>query len=198
MPAKLRFWDLDNDGNAEAFESHPELGDAGLEWGPGKLDRFDEAANRWRTETHFNPEHVPPGATTHHIYVSGIDPYSSCLPGGWDQNPGILAVACPMFVDRGTYEDLYDVDIFFNADGFDWYYSTGDYDASNPKYSFRGILTHELGHAIRLKDIPADQCGTTKDAFETMCGSFTAQRSFWAYSLNGDDVRAADSVYPGA
>ncbi len=55
--------------------------------------------------------------------------------------------------------------------------------------SFEGVLVHELGHWVYLKDLNCNP-GVT------MCNQMTEQGTYDAGTLATDDINAANSVYP--
>jgi hypothetical protein len=100
-------------------------------------------------------------------------------------------VTCIATINRGSYFDIVDVDIFLNASNKPFHYWDW-HNLSYPKWDAEGIFTHELGHGIELVDLYGSNCPPGP----TMCGSIS-----WIYDsydlrvLTSDDINAANLVY---
>lgn len=194
-------WYWDKDINGAADDPEP-LKFGGGDWGPSKKDRVREAAAAWRNATDFDPT----VATTHEnlVHIDGRVPPSSCPGGGFTTWPvGYLALACVtnyLGASGCNCRRITDADFYFtNHPNYQWRYSSGAYSSPGASdYDFRGVLTHEIGHSIKLRDLfPEDEaCGSTTDSF-TMCGPISGYGdSFNRRGLETDDINAANSLYP--
>ena len=201
MPTPLYFWDPDD--NAVAGPEPAVDADGGY-WSASHLNRLNEAVAEWTNDTHFDITTVSSG--DHKAYVDGR--LAPCLPpGGYNQPTGtILAIVCRTVQSRtypGTSEVYYriiDDDVYFNmenADSPNWWVGAA-YPPDPGRLHFGGILTHELGHWIRLIDIPDSSCTHTAAGFYTMCGTVIDydQDSWRMTSLHADDISSANYVYP--
>jgi hypothetical protein len=89
------------------------------------------------------------------------------------------------------YYRLHEVEIFFNnapPPDWSWWYGGGE-PPSSDQFMFQGLLVHELGHSVRLEDLAC----TPGD---TMCGGMTSDGSYFARTLQTDDILAANEIYP--
>jgi hypothetical protein len=85
-----------------------------------------------------------------------------------------------------------------NPDSPDWWIgSTLTSDAF--RLDFQGVMTHEIGHLIRLVDTnDSESCTTTATDWHTMCGAMRADGRLdsWRYrSLHPHDITSANAVY---
>ncbi len=187
-----RWWDLDNDGLGEASDSRISFRPSGGSWTTAKGNRLSEALAEWRNDTDFNPFRDDAGASNV-VFVDGRNPCS----GTWAVDyPNSYAVNCVVYVNRnpGTpiyYQDIGDSDIYFNMDPkWNWNYSTGGGGSS-----FVGVLTHELGHAVALKDLYGSACPVSGESLYTMCGTISQGDTVWLQTLTSDDINSANPIY---
>jgi len=173
-------------------------------WTTARLDRLDTAADEWRVDSSFDPtlnRTVVTGtscfnsATCHGVWIDGFDPFGDLT----DEN--IYAINYGAWVlrtdpgDNTKYYDIDDWDVAFNTVGSGHpvftYSSAG---SSDPNIiDFRGVATHELGHAIHLIDLYAGcHYGAS---METMCGAFDGVESTRLRSIQTDDINGANLVY---
>jgi len=131
-----------------------------------------------------------------------------CTPGGSFNQPGgtILAQVCRSYAPVYFRDDIIryritDLDVYFNMENADspnwWIGSTLTSDAG--RLDFQGVMTHELGHWIRLIDL-YDSASCTRTSLDqmTMCGEVRADGRLdtWRYrSLHADDIASANDVY---
>lgn len=165
VPSPLWWWDNDNDGIRDVEEGQRSFQKIGPGWTQAKQDRAAEAAFAWRAVTTWKPV-VTSDAQVATIRVDGVHPCAS-----WE--PGDLAATCilraPKYDRFGErYYDIYDADIGFNLAGISWNY--GLRQPGPGQLDFRGVLTHELGHAVLLLDLYGSACGADPTDPHTMCG----------------------------
>lgn len=201
VPSPKWFWDPNNDGVAGP---EPLVTPAGGYWESVRLARLDAALAEWSTDTQFDPGRTTGGSQN--AYVDGrVGP---CTPGGSFNQPGgkiILAQVCRSWAPIMVGDDVVryritDLDVYFNMENPDspnwWIGSTLTTDPG--RLDFQGVMTHELGHWVRLVDLgDSTSCTRTSDDFITMCGSVVDGRlDTWRYrSLHADDVSSANIVY---
>lgn len=188
---KLWFWDLGNDGDPDGS---PGVDAAGSGWTSLALDRLNGAINQWEANTSFNPHYVSSGY--HKAYRDGTQPWC-----GYFYETDIM-VTCTDYTERSTYFDIESADTFAQTDanlpsGINrfWYGSAqspyaGDVD-------FQGVMTHELGHWIRLVDLYSSDCNYGSGMY-TMCGAVTNNfevETWRMRTLTTDDMNAANTVY---
>lgn len=188
LPATPQFWDLNNDGDADSADSDRTWGQAGGDWNANKHARMKEATGEWRTDSDFDPAFAVDAGLR--VYVDGRD---SCA-GRWEDVGRPYAFHCLAWTNRAGYQDLYDSAIYLDKFFHAWEYGTDPYDSADPRNSFRGVMTHELGHGVNLGHIYA--CND-RDR-ETMCATASGLQTFLWVSLSQDDKDAANRVYfPG-
>jgi len=103
-------------------------------------------------------------------------------------------------ITQTTYKDIEDWDIFFNTSGPS--HPTWSYSLNHPGdpnvWDFQGVLTHELGHAIRLIDLYDSDCNFGPGMY-TMCGDAADMGgypgSYRLRSITNDDIAGANTVY---
>jgi len=201
VPNPLWFWDGNDDG---VPSGPPDFDSKGPYWSASHLNRLNEATAEWRTKTSFNPG-VADG-TGHNIYVDGRLPPTDCSFPGWVQGGGlVLAVTCKHYQERTFparhWYRLIDDDIFFNMEvstSPDWWVGAAK-PAETTRFDFGGVLTHELGHTVRLVHVydPADNCVEGASTWITMCPYTPADNNdtYWSRSLHADDISGANYVY---
>lgn len=174
-------------------------------WTTARLDGLDVAADEWRVDSDFGPtlnRTVSSGnacfdsLTCHGVWIDGYDPFLDLT----DENIYAINYVYSVFrtdpADNTKYYDIEDWDVLFNTAGVG--HPTFTYSAagsSDPDViDFRGVATHELGHAIQLKDLYDSAChyGTN---METMCGAFDGVESTRLRSIQSDDISGANLVY---
>lgn len=129
------------------------------------------------------------------MYVDGRSPPCD---DPWSQNAAI-AFHCD---DRDLkqdhfgewYQDVWNGDIYFDTNGQSWTFGGAAYDPSDPTFSFRGYLVHELGHGAGLGQRPDNQCASGSQR-QTMCPEFSMSESFHIDSLTADDEDSGDRLY---
>ncbi len=164
-------------------------------WTLEKITDVTTATGEWSGRTRFDPFIAGSGPAS--IRVDGVFP-PQCS-GGWQA--GDIAVNCVHATARkdGQIIDFMDIweshisiDLSPGNPGEGWNYGP-DNPAGN-EYDLRGVITHELGHAVLLIDLWPCAAG---DAVETMCGGaapglFTVNLR----TLTTDDINGANLVYP--
>lgn len=210
VPTPHYCWDVGNNGSPDADAYTIRTAGNDTYWTTGRQDRIVAAITEWDDDTPWNPNYdlsagpadCLASLTCHGLWIDGSQPPAAC---GGAFVIGELARNCRKSDDRvdaeGTpYTDIKDNDIYFFTSGSGhptWTYSsTGSID--DDVYDFQGILTHEIGHSIRLYDLgvmgrPACAPGGT---LETMCGVIpTGWQSTQQRTLVADDKTSADVVY---
>jgi hypothetical protein len=191
VPSPLWWWDNDNDGIRDVEEGQRSFQKVGTGWTLAKENHAYEAAWAWRGSTTWQPT-VTSATQVATIRVDGVHP---C--GSWQ--PGDLAVTCRLATPKydrfgERYYDIYDADIGFNLGGISWNYESGQ--PGPGQFDFRGVLTHELGHAVRLRDLYGSACGADPTDPHTMCGEVPPGiTTYNQRSLTSDDIDAANFVY---
>jgi hypothetical protein len=194
IPNPRWFWDANDDWVPDDGQV---LVDAeGSAWTQAKLDRLNAAVDEWSTSTQFDPGRTVSGG--HDYYVDGTQ--APCW-GAWDAET--LQVTCGSQQARYYSQDPTVVhhyrittrDTYTNQTFFTWWYGSTHTGANNVA-DFQGVVTHELGHWLRLGHVPGAQC-LSGTAIETMCQYvFDVDDDSWRWrSLETDDVNAANTVY---
>ena len=199
------FWDLGNDGTPDGA---PAVDAAGSGWTTGAVDRLKGAIGAWANGTSFNPHYVDPGSFK--VYRDGTGP--ACNSGVF--NPGDYAGTCVYATLRHLpgappdeyYHDISSAATYAQTDAnlpgsvVRYWYGSGQSPYSGD-LDFQGIMTHELGHWIRLADLGPDyglDCNYGSGIY-TMCGELQDpgyhDQSYWQRTLTSDDVNAANVVY---
>jgi hypothetical protein len=179
LPPFPIFWDVDNDGVAEAADSAPAFQKLGNLWNATKEARFTEALAEWKNDTDFNPVKV--ASAVNGVRIDGAVPYCE---ENWDSVT--VAVNCVAYTVRAWGWDIHKSTVYLNEVHFNFSY---DDDPPGPGlYDGAGVITHELGHAVLLLDLACTPG-------PTMCGSTSAAQSFHLRSLDADDISGANSVY---
>jgi hypothetical protein len=199
VPTPLWFWDPD-DNYAPGPE--PKVDADGSYWSTSHLNRLNEVVAEWSGDTDFDIGTV--GSGSQKAYVDGRLP--PCSPDGFNPPGGTyLAVVCRAAELRsypyqgGNYYRITDLDLYFNMENPDspnWW--VGATYPPESRLHFAGVLTHELGHWVRLLDIPDSSCTHTAAGFYTMCGTvLDPDQDTWRMtSLHSDDIASANYVYP--
>lgn len=192
LPDPRWWWDLNDNRLPNAADSIIGFGASGVNWTAEKHNDVVSATANWSTVTDFNPFDASGGVGV----IRGSIRVDTTEPWCEDNYVlGIVGVTCQHATpirEGGTisFYDILDVDIGVNTEDYQWNY--GADDPSSSQYDFRGILTHELGHTVRLID--TDQCGMPQI---TMCGGGPAGiLSARLRSLEDHDINAANQVYP--
>lgn len=205
IPYPIYFWDPNDNG---VPGPDPDFDPDGPYWSSSHLNRLNEAVAEWSNDTDYDPGVAD---TTHDIFVDGREPPEACMPGSWNQG-GLIVLAKVCKAQQIRYHPAYDPyyyrltdnDIYFNMEGSlspDWWVGSGVPPDPN-RFDFGGILTHELGHTVRLVDLSGSTCVLGSSSWFTMCiglgnGSVEARYvSYWLRSLHADDKEGADYVYP--
>jgi hypothetical protein len=174
VPSPKWWWDHDNDGVVDPADRAPGLCKAGT-WTSAQSARITEAIATWNAGTDFKPALV--GCGRNQIYVDGTGSFA----GEW----GYTDV---WYTIRATYVDIHETDVFLNSNvGWYWLADPQPPLAQN-MVSGKGVLTHELGHVILLKDLSCSPGAT-------MCGTASAFETKFLSTLTADDVAAANAVY---
>jgi hypothetical protein len=106
-----------------------------------------------------------------------------------------LAATAKQVISRGSYFDMEDTDVFVNINNYPYNVSaTCTGSQCSTTWSFRGILTHEIGHGIRLIDLYDPDCSSGSQVY-TMCGGVTINESWFLDDLTTDDINSANDVY---
>lgn len=205
IPYPLYFWDPNDNG---VPGPDPDFDPEGSFWSSSHLNRLNEAVAEWSNDTDYDPGVAN---TSHNIYVDGTEPPEACMPGTWAQ-AGVAAIVCKTVQIRynAAYDPYYyrisDQDIYFYmeiAGAPDWWVGSGVGPDAN-RYDFGGILTHELGHTVRLVDLSGSPCVLGSSSWFTMCvgiGNGSVQARYvtnWLRSLHADDKEGANYVYPAS
>jgi len=193
------FWDGNDDG---VPSGEPDFDQQGPYWSSDHHARLLDALAEWSGKTDYDPGYVADGP--HNIFVDGRLPNPDNHPGCLSSWTGYLAITCKIYQTRFippayTYYRLVDQDIFFNmerAGAPNWWVGSGQPPDAD-RYHFGGILTHELGHTVRLIHVPNDEtnCPHTSSGMITMCPYFDDIGSYWARTLHSDDIASANDVY---
>lgn len=126
------------------------------------------------------------------MYVDGRQPACATF------SSLILAVTCRTVQDAGAFWRITDMDTYFNTTSSghpNW--SLADTNPQDPALAdFEGVLTHELGHWLRLLDLDPAECNLGVSMY-TMCGDpGNLYPGTYRYrGLQQDDVDAANLVY---
>jgi hypothetical protein len=207
IPAPLSYYDSDNNGTPDAGAYT--IRTAGLDsvWTAGREARITAAVGEWNGDTQWNPNvnlAASPGfscydsVSCHGVWIDGTEPPLNC---GGPFPANALAVNCRLvvrrFVNGAPYDDIEDSDILFHTAGTGhpiFTYSAAG-SAEDDVWDFQGVLTHEVGHSIFLKDIPQGSCATG-GTLETMCGYvYAGWQTTQQRTLVPDDVTSANGVY---
>ena len=198
------YWDVGNDGSPD-----PSVGvDAdGGGWTRAKLDRLTSATSDWASHSHFRPFRVISGANK--FWVDGTkDPACTYPP-----ESEFVGATCTHKTARilnghpdEVYYDISQSDTTFStalpAPLTYWYGST--HTGAENTIDFQGVVTHEMGHWIFLRDVydngstpPGCNYGT---GMYTMCGapqsSSTVDDDTWRLrGPSADDVAATNLEY---
>jgi hypothetical protein len=172
-------------------------------WTSVREDRLQYAVWQWDVYTDWNPTlnktaapaDCQPSTSCQGIWIDG-----SALCGAFPF--GLPAYNCVRVATRHDVEgaiwfDIEDWDIFFNTAAVghpNWCYS-----ATCPQepavYDFQGVVTHELGHAIRLVDLAVADCNYGPDMY-TMCGQGNGYPdSTRLRTITNDDIAGANVTY---
>ena len=187
LPPTPEFWDCNNDHIADDTCVKPRR--AGVPWSVEAATRFAAVDDIWRNNTDFDP--VENTSSGQNVYR---DRLASCI-SNWLQPDGlILGVVCRTHVwdPIGEWWRITNTPTYFNHRmpdyGLAWYYGPGLPPNQNQVH-FGGVAVHEMGHWVRLIDLPCYPG-------ETMCGGLAGpQDSLDLYSLSADDILAANAVY---
>lgn len=183
IPSPRRCWDIDNDLRCEILDGARAFSKGGTGWSNTESDRLYEALATWRTGTEFRPT-LSSTLTAYRVYKDGTEGGGTCV------FEGRIAINCTKFTNNGTFQDLYDSDIYMNPAYF-FHWLEGP-PSSGIGHDARGMLTHELGHAVHLKDLYGSDCPPGP----TMCGTYGGSgQSYDSRTLTSDDVNAANTVY---
>jgi hypothetical protein len=183
VPSPRWFWDKDDDGIAESTDSVEYYQTAGTLWTTAKIDRLKAALNTWKNGTDWNPTYSC--CSTNGVYINGS---AGCL-GSWPA--GVLGVTCRVAQNKGSYYRLLETDIYLNTVGFTFSWIVEEPPPNQA--DAQGVLTHEIGHGIRLIDLyGSSNCPPGP----TMCGDVVSLPYTMNYrSLASDDISAANTVY---
>jgi hypothetical protein len=194
IPDPLWWWDLNDNRLVEANDSIVGFGASGGNWTQEKHNDVAFSTAAWSTVTDYNPFDASGGIGV----IRGTIRVDTTEPWCEDNYiPDIVGVTCR----RGTpireggvitFYDIFDMDVGINSEDHQWNF--GADDPGGNQYDFRGVLAHELGHTLRLRDSPLDQCGNPTI---TMCGGGPpGLDSKQLRSLETHDINAANQVYP--
>lgn len=210
-----QFFDNDFDGVPDSSIPFYRYGT----WTDEKQTQLNQAASEWESRSRFDPViagwwYQAPQGSDNFVYQNYVpDPWCGPLP------PGARAVNCTQRDYNPTFVRIYDSDIYIANDSrypYNWSYS------STPTYignDFRGALTHELGHAVRIQDLcnlrdcqdlnpnedPERWCRFESAYLHTMCSpdSLTSGADLypeyvmvWYRTLTASDIRDANYQYP--
>ena len=212
------YWDKDQDWIAEINnDSIIAYSRGGGNWDQQKIARATEALASWSSSTDWNPW-LSSNATNQKIYADATQPLANndcnALTDEWEDADmvDVAAINCidkQLLVQNGSthHYRITDSDIYFNTltagntYGFQFDYGT---TTTSSRPSYRGVLTHEVGHGASLRDLGTDYGVTCKTgtAVETMCGDTdsTSQgaaflATWYQYSLENDDITSANLIY---
>jgi hypothetical protein len=211
VPAHPRsYWDHDNNGtpdpNNTSFRPARVLSSSD-DWSSYNITVLENVITEWRVETAWHPQTYSSIAgsgcysslTCHGVFVDASTP---CPGAGISWQPQSLGVNCRKVVLRTTVNDVQYWDIE-DSDVYIWLDSpfvTWSWAAYHPGQSFVydvwGILTHEIGHAVHLKDLYGSNCNYGTGMY-TMCGEMRNgfPDSWRARYLEPDDINGASVVY---
>lgn len=181
------FYDNNNDTVADAVDANQNFQKLGAGWDTPKTQRYQEALNTWRLNTDYNPMFV--SAAVNGLYVSG-EPTNCGLT--WAEIPSALGVTCRNERHQlvPDYWDIAQSWVYLNTGSGTWHIGTGTTPAG--QWDMRGLMTHELGHTLRLMDLYNADCPPGP----TMCGQIgTSADSLALRTLTSDDINSANSVY---
>lgn len=187
VPSPRQFWDINNDGTAGIDDASRAYQRVGGSWDSVKITSVTTAAATWRNGTDWNPTVGTSSGLVATLRVDGSMPgYGAC---GYNWS-GAVAGNCVLASNRGTYYDIYESQIGINL-AYSWNY--GSMVPVGSQQDFRGVMTHELGHGVLLRDLESFECGSP---VATMCGyTSMAQNGYLMRTLESDDVTSANSVY---
>ncbi len=197
VPSPPWYWDLGNDGDADAAVP---VDAAGSGWTSLALDRLHGAIDEWASGTDFDPYYV--GSGSQKVYRDGTEPCED----GTGFEPEDFMVTCTYSTFRTTYWDISGSDTYAQTDAHlpspmvrFWYGAA--HSSSETDVDFQGTATHELGHWVLLGDLGPVLYGTSCNygtGMYTMCGELTSnfdEESWRQRSLTSDDINAANAVY---
>ena len=195
VPPIPTYWDSNNNGIPD-----PAVGvDAdGGNWTQPKLDRLTEATDEWDGDTDWAPFRVFTSGPNK-VYIDGYeDPACPRL--------GAIGRACPHTVNRETqggvaYKDIEWATITFTptpSAPFTWWFGSA-HTGAEYALDFGGVITHEMGHWVRLQDVSGTGCNYGTGMY-TMCGqpqtAETADDDTWRLrGLTTHDISATNGVY---
>lgn len=182
LPNVPRYWDCNNDGLAD--DGCVKGYKAGTGWGAFNNAGWQWGFDQWSDNTDFDPQAYTSGQA---VYV---DDRATCLTEGDGHLSGtnILAITCTTATWRfDSYWDIGTAKIYFNPDVA--FHSGPTLPPPPGTYSFHGVLTHELGHWVFLRDLSCDPG-------PTMCGTANLSETYDISTLATDDINAANAVYP--
>ncbi len=203
----VRFWDLNLNNIPDSAPIN--FYAKGQGWTSLAQIRIDNAGNEWDGDTNFNIDtfNWTTGTTNTRLVWRGKDD-SSCPT---DDIVGQLAsntwTSRPVFRNGSViFWRMQTSCISFNEARYDFYFGSG---FATGYYHWQGVLTHEMGHSVRLEHPDTSQgdpaCDWTSgdvDAVPTLCGNpdqlSTAQEqlvSYWRRTLEPADVHSANWVY---
>jgi len=199
VPSPRWWWDLNNNGVIDESDSNIGYSAAGGSWTAEKHNDVWTAATQWRSNTRWDPFDASGGGTAQaSVRVDGGLP-GPCLSKWTSIAVGATCnLATPVYHDGLLdYYDLYDSDVAINLTNYPIWNFGGD-DAGYYYPDFRGVLTHEIGHGARLKDVYPPNCGNPT---YTMCGDKNGVDGIGPAtqvlrSLTTHDINAANVVYP--
>ena len=199
------YWDVGNDGTPDASVGVDADGGG---WTQAKLDRLTAATNEWAAATSFEPFRVVTGANK--FFVDGTQDTSYCSYPAQDEYLGATCVHKSARTLPGqpgeTYFDISQTHTTMSTNppsNWVWWYGSS-HSGSESSIDFQGVVMHELGHWLFLRDVYND--GTTPPGCNfgtgmyTMCGQpqngTTADDDTWRLrGLTTDDVSAANLLY---
>lgn len=200
------FWDVGNNGTPDASVG---VDADGSGWTQAKLDRLTAATNGWAAATSFEPFRVVSGANK--FFVDGSQDTAYCSYPAEDEYLGATCVrksARTLPNQPGeTYFDISQTHTTMTTSpplGWVWWYGS-THSGSESSIDFQGVVVHELGHWLYLRDVYDNNASTLPGcnygtAMYTMCGApqdaTTADDDTWRLrGLTTDDISAANLLY---
>ncbi len=180
------FWDANSNGIADSSDSFRTYQRVGTSWTQDKITRVLTAAADWTTTSDWNPSIGTSAGLVATVRVDGFNP---C--GSWA--PSTVAINCLTIQNMTTYMRIKASHVSINL-SHSWYYGNGTQPAGS--YDYWGLMTHEIGHGARLRDLYGSDCGGPgPDTIHSMCGATTEAASRFLRTTTSDDRASANAMY---